>query len=178
MCIRDSPLRNNEVYWFAVAPFDVDFRKEYDGVDLGKVFFGYHKLVTDLLSNTPKHQMIMNEITDLPGLKKWHKSKVCLIGDAAHATTPNMGQGACQTIEDALALGICLSKGAEVEDAFGEFQSIRFNKANKIISNSWLIGKMAHLLKGIKRNLRNGLMKMTPSWINKRQSAQVFKLNY
>jgi 2-polyprenyl-6-methoxyphenol hydroxylase-like FAD-dependent oxidoreductase len=41
---------------------------------------------------------------------QWQKDRVCLIGDAAHATTPNMGQGACQAIEDAYLLGKLLVK--------------------------------------------------------------------
>jgi 2-polyprenyl-6-methoxyphenol hydroxylase-like FAD-dependent oxidoreductase len=47
----------------------------------------------------------------LEPIYQWQKDRVCLIGDAAHATTPNMGQGACQAIEDAYILGKLLVKG-------------------------------------------------------------------
>jgi 2-polyprenyl-6-methoxyphenol hydroxylase-like FAD-dependent oxidoreductase len=62
-------------------------------------------------------------IDDLQPINSWFKGNVCLIGDAAHATTPNMGQGACQAIEDANILAQCLYK-YKPEMAFPLFQKL------------------------------------------------------
>jgi len=172
------PLANNEVYWFAVAPYEKDFRKEFEGIELKDLFKGFNPLVYDLLEATPKNQTILNEINDLELMDRWFTNRVCLIGDAAHATTPNMGQGACQAIEDALALSIALETEKESKAAFQKFQNSRQRKANSIIKQSWSVGKLAHLPKGYKRKMRNAGMRIVPSWVGARQTAGVFKLNY
>ena len=46
---------------------------------------------------------------DLAPLERWHTDRVVLMGDAAHAMVPHQGQGANQTIEDAIALADCLA---------------------------------------------------------------------
>ena len=52
------------------------------------------------------------EIVDRDPIKKWGSGRVTLLGDAAHAMTPNLGQGACQAIEDGVALTRCLAADA------------------------------------------------------------------
>jgi 2-polyprenyl-6-methoxyphenol hydroxylase-like FAD-dependent oxidoreductase len=48
--------------------------------------------------------MYRREIVDRDPIKKWGSGRVTLLGDAAHAMTPNLGQGACQAIEDGVVL--------------------------------------------------------------------------
>ena len=108
-------------------------------------------------------------------LKKWYKKGICLLGDAAHATTPNMGQGACQAIEDAYILAECLEK-KQKDKAFAEFQKIRMSKTKYIVDTSWNFGKMAHWQNPLAIGLRNQLLKMTPSAINRLQIKKLFQL--
>ncbi|MEO0726649.1 MAG: FAD-dependent monooxygenase, partial [Bacteroidota bacterium] len=86
---------------------------------------GFHPIVTELLSKTPRQSIHEAKLTDLTGLKTWHRAAVALMGDAAHATTPNLGQGACQAIEDARVLAHYLSRAATVEQAFTQYQTTR-----------------------------------------------------
>lgn len=172
------PLVNDEVYWFAVSNYKNDFRKEFSTSDLPDLFKNFNPIIQQLLESTPSETILTNELNDLKPFTPWHLNKVCLIGDAAHATTPNMGQGACQAIEDALALSICFEKENTPEAAFRSFQKIRTKKANSIISQSWQVGKLAHLENNIGRKIRNFLMRKTPSSIGEKQSAKIFELNY
>lgn len=172
------PLANGEVYWFAVARYKKDFRKEFKIEDLEEIYKDYHPIVGEIISKTSKENILTNEINDLKPLKNWFSKNMCLIGDAAHATTPNMGQGACQAIEDALAIAICLEGEKDLQRAFSKFQKIRMKKANGVINQSWQIGKMAHWENGIGRSLRNFILKMTPESIAAKQSAKIFELNY
>ena len=54
---------------------------------------------------------------DLAPLERWHTDRVVLMGDAAHAMVPHQGQGANQTIEDAIALADCLADAADLASA-------------------------------------------------------------
>jgi 2-polyprenyl-6-methoxyphenol hydroxylase-like FAD-dependent oxidoreductase len=133
-------------------------------------------VIKDIIASTKKEQINTSEISDLKPTSILHKENVCLIGDAAHATTPNMGQGACQAIEDAFVLSECLSK-YKSHKAFEEFQKIRLPKAHQVVKASWVIGKIAHISNPILIKVRNQIMRMTPSSINRKQSEQIFQLS-
>lgn len=72
-------------------------------------------------------------VYDMPSLPTWHKGPVCLIGDAAHATSPHSGQGASLALEDAAVLAQCLRDTLKVEHAFARFESLRKNWVEKIV---------------------------------------------
>lgn len=69
---------------------------------------------------------------DILGLPRWHRGHVCLIGDAAHATTPSAGQGASLALEDAALLARCLREGRD----FAAFQALRQKRVNAIVMAS------------------------------------------
>lgn len=124
----------NKVYWYALK---TSLEKEIlSKEDLKRLFKNYHPIVKNIISKTNEDVIIINKIMDIKPINNWVKGKACLIGDAAHATTPNMGQGACQSIEDALVLARELSGAKEVEIAFQKYQKYRIIKANKVISTS------------------------------------------
>src|SRR5690606_17425267 len=99
-----------------------------------------------------------------------------LIGDAAHATTPNMGQGACQSIEDAYFIADCLSKQNDSR-AFHIFQESRMPYAHQVVSQSWQIGKISHWKNPIAIALRNTMLKLIPNKFNQIQLEKLFRLN-
>ena len=172
------PIGPNMVYWYAVASYQSDYQKEFQDLPLQDLFSNYNPIVTDIIKNTARENIITNEILDLAPMQKWHTKRICLLGDAAHAATPNMGQGACQAIEDSLAMSICLATEPAIEKAFIKFQKLRQKKANQVVEQSWKIGKIAHLDHKWGRLFRNAMMKMTPKFISERQSKQIAKLNY
>ncbi len=65
----------------------------------------------DLAAQADRQSVLVHDVVTLQPLKRWTRSNVGLLGDAAHAMTPNLGQGAAQAIEDAAALGAALSGG-------------------------------------------------------------------
>lgn len=72
----------------------------------------------------------------------WHKGRVVLIGDAAHASTPHLAQGAGMAIEDSLVLADELGKAATPEDAFTAYRARRLPRVQHVASNSVRIGEM------------------------------------
>ena len=66
----------------------------------------------------------------------WHKGRVVLLGDAVHATTPHLGQGAGMAIEDALVLAEELEAAGAIEPAFIAYRSRRFERCRYIVESS------------------------------------------
>ena len=164
-----------KVYWYALKSYAND-PTEFPDNNILNYFSNYNPLVKEIIQSTKLSDIFKNEITDLKPTKTWYTKNICLIGDAIHAATPNMGQGACQAIEDAYVLATCLSK-YPIEEAFSQFQKLRLSKAHMVVNASWSLGKVAHLQNDYLIKLRNGLMKMTPESMSRRQSAMIFKLN-
>lgn len=168
-------IAKNKVYWYALKSFKNN-PEEYTVNAIEQYFLKYDPLIKDLIHTTKKEQIHGAKITDLKPIQQWYKENVCLIGDAAHAMTPNMGQGACQAIEDAYILSECLYKYTPNE-AFKEFQRLRFQKVNQIVKASWKIGKIAHLSNPISMGIRNQLLQLMPTSINKKQLEPIFKIS-
>ncbi len=70
----------------------------------------------------------------------WHRGRVLLIGDAAHATTPHLGQGAGMAIEDAVVLSEELTAGGSLEQQLQRFMARRFERCKYISESSVLAG--------------------------------------
>ncbi|MFN0122667.1 MAG: FAD-dependent monooxygenase [Blastocatellia bacterium] len=71
----------------------------------------------------------------------WHQGRVLLIGDAAHATTPHLGQGAAQAVEDGVAPGELLARDAPLPDLLDEFMQRRYERCKFIVEGSLQLGE-------------------------------------
>lgn len=164
------------VYWYATQG------TESGGMDdpltlrsrLFSLFAHFPEPVNTLLSQTPISSIIRTDIHDLYPLSSWSTGRIILIGDAAHAAAPNLGQGAAQAIEDAWTLANCLAKNHSVDGAFNRFEQHRVAKAKKITDLSWRIGKMTNVRNPLGCTLRNALMRQTPAWLLKRQANRMY----
>jgi 2-polyprenyl-6-methoxyphenol hydroxylase-like FAD-dependent oxidoreductase len=146
-------------------------------INLTDLFKEFHAEILKIILATNKEQIIVSNIVDLKPIDKWQSENVCLVGDAAHATTPNLGQGACQAVEDAYVLGKLLDKGIAIENTFKEYENLRRKKAHAIVNTSWAVGKIAHIENGIGIWLRNVVLKNLPKSVNKKQTDRIFNLN-
>lgn len=166
-------ISDKKVYWYALVN-SLSFNT--NSVNLLETFREFHPDILEIIANTPNAQIIESEIIDLKPIPQWHSDHVCLIGDAAHATTPNMGQGACQAVEDAYVLGKLLDKGLPLEKTFADYQRLRQKKARMIVNTSWQTGKLSQLENEWGIWARNTLLKLLPSSINQKQMETVFRL--
>lgn len=163
-------LNTRQVYWYAVANDDVT------SADLSMLFRDFHPEVLEMIAATPADAVFFSRLYDLQPIHQWYHGKACLIGDAAHATTPNLGQGACQAVEDAYVLGKLFGKGLPVEQVFQRYQSIRIKKAHQVVQTSWMIGKVSHWQNALGIGIRNFVMKSLPSSIRQAQLKPLFEL--
>src|SRR4051812_49975280 len=99
------------------------------------MFAGWPAQVSAVLRRLEGREPIYLEICDIPHLDRWNAGQVTLLGDAAHATTPTVGQGACQALEDVAVLVRCLeSEPADVAGALRHYESERKRRAEEIVA--------------------------------------------
>jgi 2-polyprenyl-6-methoxyphenol hydroxylase-like FAD-dependent oxidoreductase len=107
--------------------------------------------IASAIRATPSEAVLCNDVTDRPPSPKWGEGPVTLLGDAAHPTTPNMGQGACQALEDAVALADCVAKGLSLRD----YERRRMPRTAMITRESWRMGKMLQMENRLAIKARN-----------------------
>jgi 2-polyprenyl-6-methoxyphenol hydroxylase-like FAD-dependent oxidoreductase len=77
---------------------------------------------------------------EMPPVPRWHAGPVCLVGDAAHATTPHVGQGASMALEDAIVLAKCLRDFPDTEAAFAAYERARKERVEKVVEMARRMG--------------------------------------
>jgi FAD-dependent urate hydroxylase len=70
---------------------------------------------------------------DVPRVARWHRDRMIVIGDAAHATAPSIGQGAAMAIEDTVVLARCLRDSPSVESAFAAYERLRRERVERVV---------------------------------------------
>ncbi|SHI59636.1 FAD-dependent monooxygenase [Aquimarina spongiae] len=171
-----SKIAENKVYWFAVA---LDSPNQKDNRDqlqqkLVEMFKEFDPIVTQLILSTPIEKIVRNDIIDLALLDHWHHDNICLIGDAAHATTPNMGQGGAQAIEDAYYLSKMIVNDQGNKHNFKIFEGKRKKKVTTIVNQSWSTGKMAHWKYG--QGFRNFVLKRVPKKVLQKKMIEMYQI--
>jgi 2-polyprenyl-6-methoxyphenol hydroxylase-like FAD-dependent oxidoreductase len=129
-----------------------------------------------LLLNTRTQDILRTDISDLKPLAQWSSGRIGLIGDAAHATTPNLGQGGAMAVEDALVLADACKELGLNEAAWKRFEQLRRKKVEWTVTTSWSIGKICHLGNPLLRSLRNIALKKTPDTITRKQVQRIYSL--
>ncbi|NML57165.1 FAD-dependent monooxygenase [Chryseobacterium cheonjiense] len=163
-------MSGNKIYWYAVV--NKKIYKRYHSIE--ENFEDFCPMILDIIKNTIPENIILNDIIDLSPIPKWYTQNLCLIGDAAHATTPNLGQGACQAIEDAYIIGKLYSKNNDLNKVFKEFQKVRRKKVDYVVNTSWTLGKFSQWENATA--IRNLIMKMVPEVFNNRLVDKVMHL--
>jgi 2-polyprenyl-6-methoxyphenol hydroxylase-like FAD-dependent oxidoreductase len=172
------PVGQGQVYWFcclnAAQPADPTLAA-YTLADLARRFAHYHPAVPALLAATPPGSVLWHDIEELPPLPRFAFGRVLLLGDAAHATTPNLGQGAGQALEDAFALAACFGKTSHPAVAFRHFEQRRRARTQAIARRSALVGRLAQLQKPALVAARNALLRATPGFVTAMQTRFIYK---
>jgi 2-polyprenyl-6-methoxyphenol hydroxylase-like FAD-dependent oxidoreductase len=141
-----------------------------------KLFRAHFPQWIGLLEKTLTENILRTDIGDLKPLPRWFSGRTGVIGDAAHATTPNLGQGGAMAVEDALALANALDGIGLNEEAWKRFEGVRRKKVDWIVSTSWSIGKICHIGNPVFRFLRNTALKKTPARVTQKQIHRIYTL--
>lgn len=190
------------IYWFAVANAPQGSTYPDHKAELRRMFRGWFDPVPEIIEATPAEAIIHGDILDrkMEAFDKrrcaWSSGRALLIGDAAHPTTPNLGQGACMAIEDGVFLAHLVSDNLRytrhtrdarlaegrtiegdpvalaIEWAVGLFEWYRHGRCRRIVNTSRLLGRLAHTESRPLAAVRNALMRCTAS-LTARQHRQI-----
>jgi 2-polyprenyl-6-methoxyphenol hydroxylase-like FAD-dependent oxidoreductase len=134
-------------------------------------------IVKNMIASANQKEIIRTDLFDFKPISNWIHNRVALIGDAAHATTPNLGQGACQAIEDAFVIAQQLTSSSDIERGFKNFQQKRIKKATFITNTSWQLAQMTNT-SGLTKSIVKRILRMTPNFINEKQLDKIYSLDY
>ena len=132
--------------------------------------------VDALMARTDPAALVRTDLHDLRPRHRWWHGSIVLVGDAAHATTPNLGQGGAQALEDAIALADAMDAHGATARAFTEFERARYAKASRIVRMSLWTGKLGHLRSSLLRRGRNALMRSLPPALVMKQLDGIYRV--
>lgn len=173
------PLNDTEIFWLAVQK-KKKFKK-HSSISLKsyllKIYRNFNPIVLDILNRTSECDILQNELGDIkPYYKSWFKNNIVFIGDSIHATTPNLGQGACQAIEDAYTLGLCIKNN--IDGAFIHYQNIRLKKVKYIVEQSWIIGKISLTTGRLQKKILHIFLKLYPVKQYQKRFNRIIDIKY
>jgi FAD-dependent urate hydroxylase len=130
------PVGGNRFYFFFGCPMKqgtvVEPKDRQE--ELKTIFAGWPQAVQNLIDRLNPLETNRLEIADLDPLERLVKGRVALLGDAGHATTPTLGQGGCQAIEDAEILSRYLvSTNISVPDALKRYEAARKDRVSQLV---------------------------------------------
>jgi len=168
------PLDEQHIYWFATANVPAGQRQNpaEQKITLLHRFKDWHDPIPHLLESTPAEAILHHDLYDVPPFTGWSEGRAILLGDAAHPTTPNMGQGACMAIESAFTLASCLKQHDDLAEAWRTYEAKRQPRTAAITQQSWQIGRVGQWQNRLATSLRDGLMAAAPDSLLQKRLLQ------
>jgi len=175
-----SAIGPRSVYWFApqLSPPGLEDSLELRMERLLDAYQQFPNPIPEMLVATRAEDTIRTDLFDFPPISGWSRQNVVLLGDAAHAMTPNLGQGGAQAIEDAFVLAEQCGQADSVAEALVDYECIRMPKAKRIVKNAWIFGHVSHWQNPLVRWARDAAIRWTPSSIGQKQLDKLSSLNY
>lgn len=175
-----TPLADGRVYWFAVLSVARDHPIGEHRTALSNHFGNWHHPIPEVLAATGSMDIHYLPIDELAGrMPSFVRGQVVLLGDAAHAMTPNLGQGGGQAMEDAATLTALLKPlvrssprhDAEIHAALRRYDELRVKRTQKIAQRSRMVGRLAHVPGGALVSVRDVILRAVPGAALRRQLA-------
>ncbi len=169
------PLTDGRVYWYASVRTAENIANEDEKAFLAGYFGSWHSPIPDLIDATPAEAVLRHDLRHLDKpLSSYVRGRVALLGDAAHAMTPHLGQGGCQAIEDAVVLASALGRFPEVAAALGHYDAHRRPRSQAIARSSRWIGRCTSgLTNPLATAIRDTATRLTPQRLSLRSMASV-----
>jgi 2-polyprenyl-6-methoxyphenol hydroxylase-like FAD-dependent oxidoreductase len=156
-------MADGQVYWFATenAPAGHADPSMTRREKLLALFRDWHDPIPQLIAATDEDAILHNDVFDREPLRAWGRGPITLLGDAAHPMTPNLGQGANQALEDAVALADALrvAGAGELELALRRYEGARRARANEVVLASRRVGRVMQLQSSWACAVRDALLR-------------------
>jgi 2-polyprenyl-6-methoxyphenol hydroxylase-like FAD-dependent oxidoreductase len=134
------PLDAGSTYWFAAAREPAGGSAADELAHLREVFADWPSPVRALLDATAPDAVTRNDVMDRGTPRRWADGPVVLLGDAAHAMRPHLGQGGAQALVDAVVLARCLREHPDAAAAFAAYERARRRPALRVVRLSRAAG--------------------------------------
>jgi 2-polyprenyl-6-methoxyphenol hydroxylase-like FAD-dependent oxidoreductase len=174
-----APLWDGRVYWFATASVPPGTTFIDDRQEVLRRFGTWHTPIPALLEATGSGAVLHHDINELAApLRSFVHDRVVLLGDSAHAMTPDLGQGGCQAMEDAVTL-VAMLHGVEPADrvaltaALARFDESRRSRAQPLALQARRLGRIGQLRSRPAAVARDGVIRLLPSAVILGASAKV-----
>ncbi len=152
-------------YWYATknAPEGQGDAPGGRKAEILELFGGWHEPVPSVVRATEEEDILRNDVYDREPLRRWGEGRVTLLGDAAHPMTPNLGQGACQAIEDAVVLAGCVREMRDdVAGALRLYEGRRKRRTALVARRSRMLSRAGQLENALLRALRDRAVRAMP----------------
>lgn len=158
-------LLDGRAEWHAVLSLPAGTRFTDSLAEMRRRFRTWHDPIPALLDATRPESVLHHDVNELrTPLPSYTSGRIALLGDAAHAMTPNLGQGACQALEDAVTLAAALGAEPTVEAALARYDAERRPRSQAVARAARQAGRMGQQLSHpLAVTLRNTAMRLTPS---------------
>ena len=172
-----APIGDGRVYWYAFENAEPGAAHEHSVAALLARFTDWHHPVPTLIAATPTEALLRGDVyyLDEP-LTSFAAGRVVLLGDAAHAVTPDIGQGACLAIEDAVVLAAELSR-ASVPAALRSYGAVRRPRTQALARESGRIGRMLMNPSRIAAGIRDASATVLPASLAMKTVADIYTWN-
>ena len=170
------PIGGGRIAWWATAnePERADDAAEGRKAKLLRLFGDWHHPVPRLIEATPEGEILKNGTYDRAPVRRWGRGRVTLLGDAAHPTTPNLGQGGCMAIEDAAVLARALAQTDDIPAALRAYESRRVRRTAWITRESLRYGRVAQWQRAGAVRLRETLFRLAPPAVTRITLQRMF----
>jgi 2-polyprenyl-6-methoxyphenol hydroxylase-like FAD-dependent oxidoreductase len=139
------------------SPWSPDSHRE-----LLKLFDGWYRPVLQLIEATPSASILRTGAFDRIPSQTWGSGRVTLLGDAIHPTTPNLGQGGCLAIEDAMILARCFEEYGPEEGALRKYEQVRQRRTSAVARYSRIYGSVGQWENIFARGVRRVALSLVP----------------
>ena len=173
-----APLTDNRVFWYAMkkSSSENSDMSEWSPIDLLFNFFYYHDPIQEILENTSNDHIIYDNLYELKPLTPLQAGNILLLGDSAHASIPNIGQGASQAAEDAVYLAKWMENEETVSDAFRKYTQHRQERIKLIKDEMKIYGLAAQVDFPILCSIRNKLLEMAPASFHNEKLRKIIEI--
>ena len=169
-------MRDGRVYRFATASVPAGTATTDERAEVLQRFGAWHDPIPALIAATRGGEVLHlhHDINDLAGrFGSFARCRVVLIGDSAHAMTPDLGQGRCLAIEDAVTLTALLGAPATVTDVLIQYDRQRRQRTQSLASRARMVGRVGQLSSRVGAGGRDGLLHLMPGSAFVRASTSV-----
>lgn len=129
------PVSDGRFYFFFDVPLPAGLAEDRSTLraDLSRYFSGWSPQVQKLIAALDPQTTNRIEIHDIEPFSRLVRGRVALLGDAGHSTTPDIGQGGCAAMEDAVVLGTVFRQTHDIAAALREYEAQRCDRVRDLV---------------------------------------------